>query len=437
MTHEGTFNHSPARLLPYVGIPVFLALANQTMLSVALPSIGENLGELRRLPWLVVGYAMALTIAGPVYGLLGDTHGRDFMLKVALCVFLVGNVLCGLAPSMETLTAGRVLQGLGGGGMMSLSQALIGQLVSPRDRGRAQGYVATVSVTAAAVGPVFGGLLVEAVGWRGMFLATTPLALLAMAILATRKIPAGKVGARQFDLRGFFFLVAFVILCTSFLESLKLPDFHPYSPALAVAAAASLAGLVVSQRHGMDRLFARRLLAMADVSRSCIMVACHGAALVSLVTVVPIFLSILRGDPAIEIAVTMLALTISFGTAGIVSGNLITLTGHTASIPTVSLPLGIIGLVLLAMLGHGMTRIELMVLYFVIGLFCGPVMGVAHTTVQFVAPSDIRGRAAGSITFFRAMGAMIGTSIVTLVLFSLAPRGGFGHLEIVCARRCT
>ena len=157
-------------VFPPIMLPMFLAVADQTIVATALPAIASSLGEIERASWVVVSYLIANTIAAPVYGRLGDTFGRRLMMFVALAIFMAGSVLCALAPSIELLTAFRVLQGFGGGGLMTLSQALIGEAIPPRERGRYQGYLAGIAVSSNTFGPVAGGYLTQAFGWQSIFL---------------------------------------------------------------------------------------------------------------------------------------------------------------------------------------------------------------------------------------------------------------------------
>jgi len=166
-------------VFPPIMVPMFLAVADQTIVATALPVIASSMGEIERASWVVVAYLIANTIAAPVYGRLGDTFGRRLMMFVALGIFMAGAVLCALAPSINMLTAFRVVQGFGGGGLMTLSQALIGEAIPPRERGRYQGYLAGVAVTSNSFGPVAGGYLTQAFGWQSIFLINIPLGLLA------------------------------------------------------------------------------------------------------------------------------------------------------------------------------------------------------------------------------------------------------------------
>src|ERR1700730_2905725 len=170
-------------IFPSIMLPMFMAVAHQTIVATALPTIASSLGEIERASWVVVSYLIANTIAAPVYGRLGDTFGRRWMMITALGIFMIGSVLCALAPNIELLTAFRVLQGFGGGGLMTLSQALIGEAIPPRERGRYQGYLAGIAVTSNSFGPVAGGYLTQAFGWQSIFLVNIPLGLLATLLV--------------------------------------------------------------------------------------------------------------------------------------------------------------------------------------------------------------------------------------------------------------
>src|ERR1700732_1914898 len=166
-------------VFPSIMLPMFLAAVDQTIVATALPAIVASTGEAERASWIVVSFLIASTVAAPVYGRLGDEYGRRRLMIVGLCIFVAASMLCALCTSIETLTAARVLQGLGGGALMTLSQALVGEAIPPRERARYQGYLAAVGICANTFGPVAGGYLTEHFGWRSVFLINVPLGLLA------------------------------------------------------------------------------------------------------------------------------------------------------------------------------------------------------------------------------------------------------------------
>src|SRR3954468_21579353 len=191
------------QVFPGVMVAMFLAAADQTILASALPTIGSPLRGFADISWVVVAYFLAATIAAPIYGHLGDRFGRKRMLLVALGVFTVASAACAAAPTLITLIAARALQGLGGGGLMTLSQALIGEHVPPRERARFQGYFAGMYALASTLGPVLGGLLTEHFSWRSVFWINVPLVAIA-GFLATRIPNVTLAGAQRsrFDFAG-------------------------------------------------------------------------------------------------------------------------------------------------------------------------------------------------------------------------------------------
>src|SRR5579863_4418122 len=198
------------RVFPSIMLPMFMAVADQTIVATALPSMASDFGAVERISWVVVSYLIANTIAAPVYGRLGDSFGRKPMMLTALAVFILGSVLCALAPNIEVLTATRVLQGFGGGGLMTLSQALVGETIPPRERGRYQGYLAGISVASSTFGPVAGGYLTQAFGWRSIFLVNLPLGLIAVLLVFRLKVLPADRRRTTFDAPGLVLFMLFV-----------------------------------------------------------------------------------------------------------------------------------------------------------------------------------------------------------------------------------
>jgi EmrB/QacA subfamily drug resistance transporter len=163
---------------------LLMASLDQTIVSTALPTIVGDLGGVSQLSWVVTAYLLASTVAGPLYGKLGDLFGRKQLLQAAIVIFLVGSALCGLSQSMTELVAFRALQGLGGGGLIVVTVAVVGDVVSPRDRGRYQGYFGAVFGVSTVIGPLLGGTLVDQVSWRWIFYVNLPIGLLALAVIA-------------------------------------------------------------------------------------------------------------------------------------------------------------------------------------------------------------------------------------------------------------
>ena len=243
-------------VFPSIMLPMFLAVADQTIVATALPAIASDLGDVERLSWVVVSYLIANTIAAPVYGRLGDSFGRRLMMLAALALFIAGSVLCALAPNIEFLTATRVLQGFGGGGLMTLSQALVGETIPPRERGRYQGYLAGVMVSSSTFGPVAGGYLTQAFGWRSIFLVNVPLGLAAVFLVLRLATQPGDRRRTTFDAPGLVLFMMFVSPVILALEEVQRMDARtlPIILGLLVFGVMSLLALIWQEKHSASPL---------------------------------------------------------------------------------------------------------------------------------------------------------------------------------------
>jgi EmrB/QacA subfamily drug resistance transporter len=409
-------------VFPSIMLPMFLAVVDQTIVATALPAIAAATGEVERASWIVVGYLIASTIAAPIYGRLGDAFGRRRMMFVALGVFILASLLCAISPTVELLTAARVLQGLGGGGLMTLSQALIGESIPPRERARYQGYIATVAVSANTFGPVAGGYLTQHFGWESIFLVNVPIGLVAVAL--TLKLPRRKPQhehrwrADPYGLVLFTVTVAAILLA---LERAQHVDLNalPLAGALFVIGMIALVLLIRQENRAASPLIPLGLLRMPAIWRSDAMAVCHGGALVSLITFLPIYLEVVRGMSPSETGLLLVPLTIGIGTGSLVTGRLVSRTGLTVVFPSFGFALVTCNLVVLALWAANLGTFALSALLLWNGLFMGTVMGVVQVTVQSASGPHRLGEAAASVQFSRSMGAAFGTALVAFLLFAV------------------
>lgn len=410
------------RMFPSIVLPMFIAVMDQTIVATALPAIAVALDDVERIAWVVVAYLVATTIAAPVYGRLGDVYGRRRMMFVALAVMIAGSTACALAPSLPALIFARVLQGLGGGGLMTLSQALISESVPPRDRARYQGYLATVVVFSNAFGPVAGGWLTSGLGWRSIFWINLPMGLLA-AVLALRLPARGpkRDADWRFDTPGLLWFVLFVapaLVAMEQVRRLRLAD----APLVAALVGLAVLALVLLTRRELkvpQPLFPFALLREKTIWRSNAMAACHGAALVSLIAYLPIYLRVARGLSPAETGYLLLPIAFGIGIGSLATGRLVAQTGRTAIFPSLAL-IPVVAILLYVAFNH--QTLDVAAFGLVIGVltfFMGSVMGVVQVIVQNAAGAGMLGAAAGSVQFSRAIGASFGTALVGAVLFAV------------------
>ncbi|MFO1136167.1 MAG: MFS transporter [Rhodoblastus sp.] len=410
------------RMFPSIVLPMFIAVMDQTIVATALPAIAVALDDVERIAWVVVAYLVATTIAAPVYGRLGDVYGRRRMMFVALAVMILGSTACALAPSLPALIAARVAQGLGGGGLMTLSQALISESVPPRDRARYQGYLATVVVFSNAFGPVAGGWLTSGLGWRSIFWINLPMGLLAAALALRLPARAPKPDADwRFDTPGLVWFVLFVapaLVAMEQIRRLRLAD----APVVAALVGVAVLALVLLTRRELKTpqpLFPFALLREKTIWRSNAMAACHGAALVSLIAYLPIYLRVARGLSPAETGYLLLPIAFGIGIGSLATGKLVAQTGRTAIFPSLAL---VPVVAILAYLALNHRTLDLAGFGLVIGVltfFMGSVMGVVQVIVQNAAGAGMLGAAAGSVQFSRAIGASFGTALVGAILFAV------------------
>ncbi|MBC7800154.1 MAG: MFS transporter, partial [Gemmatimonadaceae bacterium] len=409
------------RVFPSICLPMFLAAVDQTIVATALPAIAGTLGDVERVSWVVVSYLMATTIAAPVYGRLGDALGRKRLLFVALAVFIGASVACALAPTLLWLTAARVVQGFGGGGLMTLSQALVGETVPPRERGRYQGYLASIFMASSTFGPVAGGWLTQQFGWQSVFLINVPLGLIA-TVLAFRLPDRVPVESRvRFDWLGLLLFSGFVVPLLLALERGQRISMAavPVVAGLVAVAAASLWLLLRQERRTTQPLIPVNLLRMPAIWRADAMGACVGATIVSSVTFMPIYLQVVRGADPGTVGLLLLPLTAGIAVGALFTGRAIARTGRTAVFPSFGLVSVTACLVFLAAGAASVPTAWLPWVFLLLSVSLGTTMPVVQTTVQAVAGPKNLGAASASVQFSRSIGAALGTALVGAVLFAV------------------
>ncbi|HEY7240186.1 MAG TPA: MDR family MFS transporter [Burkholderiales bacterium] len=415
-------------LFASVFLPMFMAAVDQTLLATATPAIAASLGGLRDTSWIAVGYLLASATIVPVYGRLGDRKGRRDVLLVALGVFTLGSLACGLAQSLPQLVAARILQGLGGGGLMTLSQALIGELVPPRERARFQGYFALVFTAASVTGPVLGGLVVTHASWRWLFLANLPLAVFAAWRLA--RLPKGEKhppAARGADLPGHV-LFAIGALCTLFWLTSGGHRFgwgSPPSLALLATGVVVLGFLWRHERRHPAPFLPVELLDERTVLLSIVVVMLFASCLFSVVFFLPVYLQLGHDMSAQGSGLLLLPLTAGMVTGSISSSRILARTGRPHWIPVIGLSVSSAALFALA-LGPA-TQVLIGCFAFVAGAGFGCVMPTTQVTLQTVAGRERLGVVTALMALARSTGGATGPALFGAVAFSLMPAAAHGR----------
>lgn len=411
-------------VFPSIMLPMFMSSLDQTIVATALPAIAAQLGEVERVSWIVVAYLVAGTIAAPVYGRLGDALGRKRMLFVALAVSMAGSLLCAVSTSMLMIVAARIVQGLGGGGLMTMAQSLIGEAIPARERGRYQGYLAATFVCSSTIGPVVGGYITQHFGWQAVFGVTVIAGCLALALacrLPARPASMGSGGGRlQFDVWGTVFFAVFVtpiLLVLYQLQRFAIDRIWLIAVLLAVAAAA-LVLFLRQERRASAPLLPLGVLAQPGIWRTCAMAACIAGALISMISFLPMYLQVVRGITPAEVGFVMLPMTVGVGFGAMLTGRLISATGLTTIFPRCGLPITAAGYAFLAFYAPALKVEYLPWIFAFISIFTGSGMPVVQMTVQSVAGPRFLGSAAAAVQISRSMGAAFGTALVGAVLFA-------------------
>nr|WP_254552877.1 MFS transporter [Kitasatospora sp. MMS16-BH015] len=392
---------------------MLLAALDQTIVSTALPTIVSDLGGLDHLSWVVTAYMLASTAATPLWGKLGDMYGRKRFFQASIVIFLVGSALCGIAQNMGELIAFRALQGLGGGGLMVLSQAIVGDLVSPRDRGKYQGLFGAVFGVTSVLGPLLGGLFVDHLSWRWVFYINLPIGAVALVVIAAVLHTAEVKRRHKIDYLGTF-LIASVATCLVLMTSLGGTTWAWGSwqvIGLGVLGVVLLVAFVAVERTAAEPVLPLRLFRSTTFSLVSVVSFVIGFAMFGALTYLPTFLQVVMQVSPTMSGIHMLPMVLGMLLTSIGSGQIVARTGHYRIFPILGTAITTVGLLLLSRLTEHTGTTEMSLYFLVFGLGLGLVMQVLVLIVQNSVGYEDLGVATAGATFFRSIGASFGVSI--------------------------
>jgi EmrB/QacA subfamily drug resistance transporter len=416
LTHRQTM-----LILLGVLLPVFMGSLDNTILASALPTIGREFGDVHNLPWLVTAYLIANTAITALYGKVSDIHGRRTTLLIAISLYMAGSLVCALAPNMFVLILGRVLHGLGGGGLTSTGMVVLGDIAAPKDRGKYYGYFSATYTTAGACGPVLGGFIAEYLHWSVIFWMNLPLGLIAVTLTLTllRKLPRHE-RPHRLD-----FLGAFLIMTASvaFMLALSMGGVrHSWTsaPILALFVVAFVVGIgfIARLMTAPEPLIPLAILSDRGARLSVAINTFGWGPIVGLHIFLPVYLQNIRGlSPAVA-GLSVLTLAVSLNVSAGVTGTILPRREHYKTIPMLGIALATGAVLMLAWRTTSASLLEFEIVLALIGLGFGTLPPLAATALQNNVSIHSFGSAVATMQFSRNLFATMVVAVFGVIVLT-------------------
>ena len=407
-------------------LAMLLAALDQTIVATAMPTIGRELGDLEHLPWIVTAYLLASTAVTPLYGKFSDTHGRRVTLLIGIATFLVGSVACALAPTMLILIVARGLQGLGGGGLISLAQTIIADVVAPKERGRYQVYIASVFMASSLLGPVLGGFIAEHLHWSVIFWINIPLGLLAlwMTNASLRRLPRHD-RRHRLDVLGAALLIGATVSLMLALSwgGLRFPWLSVQVLGLVAVSALFWAAFALRQWGAREPLIPLDVL-RNPVVRSGTLAACFGMGIyIGLSIYLPIYFEGVRGMSSTQSGLCLIPLMVGTVVGATTSGRAMARFRHYKRLPIGGLLVAMTGTGILAAFAQGLPLVWLELTLAAISVGLGTLLPVTTVSIQNAVVPHQLGTATGAMNFFRQLGGALIVSLFGAIVLGGAAAG--------------
>jgi EmrB/QacA subfamily drug resistance transporter len=424
--------HGERRLIVMsVMVPVFIGSVDQSILATSLPTIGRDLHDAHDLPWLITAFLIAAAALTPLYGKFADIRGRRASLLIALGVYMTGALISASSPTMLMLICGRVVQGCGGGGLVTTSQMILGDVAAPKDRGKYYAYFSMAFTSAGGCGPVLGGWICDHLHWKVIFLWNFPLCILAVILTLTvlRRLPRYERPHRLDFLGAILVMAASSSLMLALnLGGVRVPWLSTLVVGLLSCSLVLGTAFVIRLRTAVEPLIP--IAIMADpAARLAIMANCFGwGALIGLNIFLPMYLQIALGWSATSSGLSIMVLMVTMNASAGLSSQLLGRVRRYKLLPNVCLVIGIGAILFLAFSASAMSSLEFEVILFLIGIGFGPTPPLTQVALQNTVAIQHLGSAIGTMNFARTL---FGTMLIALfgaMVLAGAPAGSHAAL---------